>query len=186
MRRDGGGLIFLMVHPTVAEKLGLPFMTDVLARCSGAWPVFRELVPDDIPYDTKSSFSLTVNHRETFTGIRDVDRALTISSFGGLADEVADMDDAAARHLFGRRFRSPGHVPICRATAGLLSERQGHTELGIALAELADVTPVMAGCEMLDAGVSLEKKKAQAYAEERRCVLLEGSEIIDAWETWSA
>jgi 3,4-dihydroxy 2-butanone 4-phosphate synthase len=186
MRKEGGGLIFLMVKHSVAEKLGLPFMADLFYKCGNRWQVFKELVPNDIPYDTKSSFSLTINHRETFTGIRDIDRALTISAFGRLAREIVDLDldSIAAQHLFGAQFRSPGHVPICRAADGLLGERHGHTELGIALAEMANITPVMAGCEMLDFCESLSKRKAMKYAEENGCLFLEGKDIIATWEAW--
>lgn len=184
MRNDGGGLIFIMVKHELAELLGLPFLADVMYKCSNKWPVFKELIPNDIPYDAKSSFSLTINHRHTFTGIRDVDRALTISSFGKLAREVSGLDEISAQRVFGQEFRSPGHVPICRAARGLLNERQGHTELGIALAEMAGIQPVMAGCEMLDVGESLKKEKAMNYAEENGFVFLEGREIVEAWREW--
>lgn len=184
MRTDGGGLIFIMVKHGLAETLGLPFLADVMYKCSNRWPVFKELIPNDIPYDAKSSFSLTINHRDTFTGIRDVDRALTISSFGKLSREVQGLNAVAAQRIFGQKFRSPGHVPICRAARGLLHERRGHTELGIALAEMAGIQPVMAGCEMLDFGESLKKEKAMKYAEEHGLVFLEGKEIVEAWKQW--
>ncbi|RLF41350.1 MAG: 3,4-dihydroxy-2-butanone-4-phosphate synthase [Thermoplasmata archaeon] len=184
MRTDGGGLIFIMVKHGLAETLGLPFLADVMYKCSNRWPVFKELIPNDIPYDAKSSFSLTINHRDTFTGIRDVDRALTISSFGKLSREVQGLNAVAAQRIFGQKFRSPGHVPICRAARELLHERQGHTELGIALAEMAGIQPVMAGCEMLDFGESLKKEKAMKYAGEHGLVYLEGKEIVEAWKQW--
>ncbi len=184
MRKDGGGLIFIMLKYDLAEKLGLPYLADIIYKCSNKWPVFKELIPNDIPYDTKSSFSLTINHRQTFTGIRDVDRALTISEFAKLAKEIKDLGDVEAQRIFGQRFRSPGHVPICIATKQLLNERQGHTELGVALAEMAGITPVMAGCEMLDIGESLKKKDAMKYAEENGFIFLEGYEIVEAWKEW--
>jgi len=184
MRKDGGGLIFIMLEHGVAKKLGLPYLADVIYKCSQKWPVFKELIPNDIPYDTKSSFSLTINHRKTFTGIRDVDRALTISEFAKLVGKVENMDDVKAQRLFGENFRSPGHVPICISSQGLLKNRQGHTELGIALAKMAGLTPVMAGCEMLDMGISLKKEKAMKYAEEHDLTFLEGRQIIEAWKKW--
>ena len=184
MRRDGGGLIFIMLDNGAARKLGLPYMADVIYKCSQKWPVFKELIPNDIPYDTKSSFSLTINHRKTFTGIRDVDRALTISEFAKLVRETEKMDEVRAQRIFGERFRSPGHVPICISSYGLLKSRQGHTELGISLAKMAGLTPVMAGCEMLDVGISLKKEKAMKYAEEHGLTFLEGRQIIEAWKKW--
>ncbi|NIP34062.1 MAG: 3,4-dihydroxy-2-butanone-4-phosphate synthase, partial [Thermoplasmata archaeon] len=75
MRTDGGGLIFLMVGNGVASKIGLPFMADILMEAAATYDVLQAFVPDDIPYDTKSSFSVAINHRRTFTGITDRDRA---------------------------------------------------------------------------------------------------------------
>ncbi|MEM2715339.1 MAG: 3,4-dihydroxy-2-butanone-4-phosphate synthase, partial [Candidatus Thermoplasmatota archaeon] len=81
MRKEGGGLIFIMLKYDIAKKIGLPYLSEIIYNCSDKWPVFKEIIPNDIPYDTKSSFSLTINHRKTFTGIRDIDRAMTISKF---------------------------------------------------------------------------------------------------------
>lgn len=186
LRKDGGGLIFLMVHPVVTEKFKLPFLTDVYQDNSDRYPVFKALVPNDIPYDTKSSFSLTINHRKTFTGITDVDRAMTMREFAKLAGLASKLHDGYALDLFGKSFRSPGHVPICSASRNLLEERFGHTELSVALLKMADLIPVATGCEMMgDDGNSLSKEEAMAYAEENGNVFLEGREIIEAWKAWS-
>ena len=186
MRRDGGGLIFLMVGNGVASKIGLPFMADVLMEAAAKYEVLQAFVPDDIPYDTKSSFSVTINHRATFTGITDDDRALTISEFGKLAKEAAGMDGEGALELYGRNFRSPGHVPICVASEHPLESRFGHTELSIALLLMAGMTPVAVGCEMMaDDGGSLSKEQARAYAEAHDAPFLEGKDIIGRWREWS-
>ena len=58
MRKDGGGLIFLMVSKEIANKLQLPFLADMYANIENKYPVLKKLVPNDIPYDSKSSFSL--------------------------------------------------------------------------------------------------------------------------------
>ena len=118
-----------------------------------------------------------MNHRRTFTGITDIDRALTIRELGGLGAKALD---GPAVEEFGRNFRSPGHIPLLRAGDGLLDERQGHTELSIALAELAGVTPVVVVCEMLDAqtGRALSREAAAEYAEKHDLVFLNGSDIV--------
>lgn len=184
MRHDGGGLIFLMVHHDMAAKLGLPFLADVFALAAQQWPALASLSPDDIPYDTKSSFSVPLNHRETFTGITDTDRALTIREMAKLAADVEDKSQGEARRIFGERFRTPGHVAVCRAAAGLLMERRGHTELSVALGEMAGLTPVMGGCEMMDHGEALSHTEAMAYADKHNLVFLEGRDIVEAWEQW--
>ncbi|MEM1513432.1 MAG: 3,4-dihydroxy-2-butanone-4-phosphate synthase [Candidatus Thermoplasmatota archaeon] len=184
MRKEGGGLIFIMLKYDIAKKIGLPYLSEIIYNCSDKWPVFKEIIPNDIPYDTKSSFSLTINHRKTFTGIRDIDRAMTISKFAEFVKLADKLESEEAMHIFGKNFRSPGHVPICISAKNLLRERQGHTELGVALAEMAGLAPVMAGCEMLDFGTSLSKEKAKEYALRNGLVFVEGREIVEAWEEW--
>jgi 3,4-dihydroxy 2-butanone 4-phosphate synthase len=175
LRKDAGGLVFLAVDPRVGRALELPFLQDLYAEDSARHPVLQRLIPNDIKYDTRSSFSLTINHRKTFTGITDNDRSLTISSFA----QLAKAPDVAA---FGRDFRAPGHVHLCVGADRLLHQRQGHTEIAVALARLAGVTPVLAGCEMLaDDGRALPKAGALAWAQAHGAVLIDGKAVQDAW-----
>ena len=182
MRRDAGGLICVAIHPAAAQRLGLPFISDVL-RCAGenGFKTIKSIIEKsgDISYDTRSSFSLWVNHRDTFTGITDTDRALTITEIGKAVHLSMDGEHVD----FGRDFRTPGHVPLLRAADGLLDERAGQTELSIALAELANITPAMVICEMLDreTGMALSKKDAKVYADMHDLALLDGREIIGAF-----
>lgn len=185
MRRDGGGLIFLIVNHATKERLGLPYLADLFYKEGGRWPVLKELIPFDIPYDTKSSFSITINHRKTFTGITDKDRALTISEFAKLAKEITELTPVKAQRLFGERFRAPGHIPLCNSSDKPLSNRFGHTELGVALMFMAGITPIAAGCEMMDSVNALPKKEAIRYSKEHNLVFLEGKEIREAWKVWS-
>lgn len=186
MRKDGGGLIFLMISHPVAQKLHLPFLQDLFSHISNRYPVLKALIPNDIPYDTKSSFSLYINHRKTFTGITDIDRSLTMRKFAELTENIKNMDSTTAMKHFGRDFRSPGHIPICIAQEKLLSERKGHTELVISLLEMAGLTPAGSGCEMMgEHGKALPKEDAKRYAEKNNFVYLEGADIIKAWKQWS-
>lgn len=186
MRKDGGGLIFLMISKEVANKLKLPFLADMYSDINDKYPILKELVPNDIPYDTKSSFSLYVNHRETFTGITDIDRSLTMKRFAELAEKTRNLNDGQATRMFGKEFRSPGHVPICVAADKLLDARKGHTELVISMMKMAKLTPAGSGCEIMgDNGKALPKDKAKKYADEHGLVFLEGNEIVEAWKKWS-
>jgi len=185
MRNDGGGLIFMMVGHETSEKLGLPFLSDLFYREGGRYPVLKELIPNDIPYDTKSSFSVPINHRKTFTGITDIDRALTVRRFGEMADEIPDLTPAKAQRIFGQEFRAPGHVAICRSSPHPLRDRFGHTELGVALMTMAGFTPVAVGCEMMMEGKALPPEEASKYGEENGLVFLEGKDILEAWREWS-
>ena len=189
MRLDGGGLIFLMIHSRISEKFGLPFLAELFYKEGGRWPVLKELIPNDIPYDAKSSFSITINHRKTFTGVTDRDRALTISQFAKLSGEIdrPDITPVRAQRMLGESFRAPGHVPICASSKELLSSRKGHTELSTALLTMSGLIPVAVGSEMMENldGGSLPKEKAQEYAKKNGLLFLEGRDIIEAWEIWS-
>ncbi len=186
LRRDAGGLIFLAVDPQVGAALSLPFLQDLYKEDSGRHPVLAKLIPNDIRYDTRSSFSLTINHRKTFTGITDEDRALTTREFALLAERALNEPAADVENAFGQAFRAPGHVHLCVGAPRLLTDRQGHTELGVALARLAGVTPVLVGCEMLGDRKALTKADAIAWAKANGAVLLNGQDVQDAWKRHEA
>jgi len=180
LRRDGGGLICLAIDPVACSNLGIPYIADVLKFASGSGNGFGAIESmyeraGDIPYDTKSSFSLWINHRNNYTGITDIDRAMPISRFA----EITKQSLAGAKVDLGSEFRSPGHVPLLRAAPGLLSDRRGQTELSIALAREAGVTPAMVVCEMLDCstGRALLKDEAVRYAQAHKMAFVEGKEV---------
>jgi 3,4-dihydroxy 2-butanone 4-phosphate synthase len=169
LRNDGGGLIFVALTDAVADRFDLPFLHEAVSHPAND--------VDDLGYDARPSFSLTVNHRDGFTGVTDDDRALTIRRLGEVSEEPAY--DVAA---FAGEFRTPGHVHLLRGAAGLLAERRGHTELGLALAREAGVGPAVAGCEMLDdeTGGALSTADARAYARRYDLPYVEGADLIRA------
>lgn len=182
MRKDAGGLICTTASHEISEKLQLPFLVDVLACNYGSYPMLKKLAPNDIPYDTKSAFSITINHRKTFTGITDRDRAMTTSEFAKLAKYALNNGFEAARDEFGRNFRSPGHVHLLNASQQLLTARKGHTELCTALINMSGLTPSATICEMMgEDGNALGKEKAKEYAMRFDLCFLEGHEVIEAW-----
>jgi 3,4-dihydroxy 2-butanone 4-phosphate synthase len=167
MRNDAGGLVCVALSDPVAEAFDLPFAQEVVDHPAAA--------DHDLDYDERSSFSLTVNHRDTYTGITDEDRALTITELAALAD---DPDPEA----FAEHFRAPGHVHVLKAAPGLLADRRGHTELGLALAEAAGLPPAVVVCEMLDdeSGAALAPTAARDYAERNAIPYVEGADLVDA------
>jgi 3,4-dihydroxy 2-butanone 4-phosphate synthase len=167
LRNDAGGLICTALSHDVAERFGLDYMDEIIDHPASEG--------HDLGYDSRSSFSLTVNHRDTYTGITDDDRSLTIRK---LARAAASPDETD----FAGEFRAPGHVHLLKAAPGLLTERQGHTELGVVLAAAADRSPAVVVCEMLDdeTGGALSPADARAYAERHEFPYLEGSEIIES------
>jgi len=166
MRNDAGGLVCVAVSDEVAEAFGLPFLQETIDHPTAS--------DHDLAYDDRSSFSLPVNHRETHTGITDEDRSLTIRELASAARVPEETDFAAA-------FRSPGHVHVLRGAPGLLADRRGHTELGLALAGAAETPPAVVVCEMLDdeTGEALVPADAAAYAESRGIPYVEGAELVE-------
>ncbi|MFB6207645.1 MAG: 3,4-dihydroxy-2-butanone-4-phosphate synthase [Haloglomus sp.] len=167
MRNDAGGLICTALSHAVADAWDLPFLQESIEHPLAA--------DHDLSYDDRSSFSLTVNHRETFTGITDEDRSLTIRELGRHA---ADPDPES----FAASFHAPGHVHLLRAAPGLLADREGHTELGIALADAAGVEPAVVVCEMLDdeTGGARSPVDARRYADRHDLVYVEGADLLAA------
>ena len=176
LRNDAGGLLCVPLSSEVSDKLGVPFMTDIMDFASVKYPILSELSPTDIPYDEKSAFSITLNHRKTFTGITDNDRAYTIKELALLCKNGDYVN-------LGKYFRAPGHVTLLRAAKGHVLKRRGHTELSIALAEMAGVTPVAVCCEMMDDFTkdSMNTDDAHKYAKKNNLVFLSGAEVIEAY-----
>ncbi len=186
MRKDAGGLICVTMLEAVRSRLELPFMAEVLHHAGRSFPVLEALGREDIRYDRHSAFSIAINHRDTFTGVTDRDRALTISRFAILARETLRRGNGWAVRAFGDAFRSPGHVPLLNAAEPLLEARRGHTELATALTVMAGLVPSATLCEMMgDDGHALAKEDAKRYARERNLVFLEGRDIVQAWRAWS-
>ena len=168
LRNDAGGLVCVAVSDGVAETWDLPFLDDAFDH-----PAAGE---HELGYDDRSSFSLPVNHRDTYTGITDEDRALTISRLGDAAASTPTFD----AETFAAEFRSPGHVHLLRGAPNLLADRRGHTELGLALADAAELPPAVVVCEMLDdeTGQARSKADARAYAERNDFPYLEGAQLL--------
>jgi 3,4-dihydroxy 2-butanone 4-phosphate synthase len=187
LRKEAGGWICTTVPPDAREKLGLPYLADVLQASAAEYPILRGLVPASLPYDRRSAFSITVSHRDTYTGVTDIDRARTISRFAEISREALRRENGWAQHAFVEEFRAPGHVALLNPAPALLAERRGHTELVTALLSMAGLVPSATICEMLgDDGRALRKADAKAYAEAHNLVFLEGREILEAWRRWSA
>src|SRR3972149_5726622 len=150
-------------------------------------PVLAGTVATSAPYDAVASpFSITINHRDTRTGVTDRDRALTISRFAQMVAEALRHENGWALEALGREFRSPGHVPLLNAADGLVARRRGHTELTTALVTMAGLIPSATICEMMaDDGRALSKEDAKEYAEAKNLVFLEGQDVIEAWRAWS-
>ena len=186
LRQECGGLLFLAIGDEVGECFGLPFLQDLHTSKDALkrHPVLNHLITNDLRYDARSAFTLSINHRDTYTGITDHDRALTTRRFAELATAcLADSTSVEqAMQRLGEEFRTPGHIPVCREAKGGLTVRQGHTELAVGLARLSGTAPVVIGAEMLqpDGDFALPVADARAWAETNGIPFLEGADIVSA------
>ena len=173
LRNDAGGLVCVAVADHVADAFGLPFLADAIDHPAA----------EDTPeYDDRSSFSLPVNHRDTFTGITDADRARTIVALADAATAAERDPGSYTPATFAEEFRAPGHVHVLRGAKGGVRERVGHTELGLALAAAADLPPAVVVWEMLDdaTGEALSPVDAAAYAARHGIPYVEGADLVSA------
>jgi len=164
LRKEAGGLICVAIGKQDAEKMGLPFFTDIFER--GA-PELKELTCRKTAYGDKPAFSLPINHREVYTGIPDNDRALTLKKL----DEVV----RERKGDFMKEFYVPGHIFLLIGRG--IENRRGHTELALELAKRAGLDGAMVLCEMLGTGKALPKKDAMEYAKRNGLVFIEGKEL---------
>ena len=175
MRTDAGGLVCLAVSHEVATKLGLAYMHDMIASFGKVNPLFSRLTEGKAAYGDKPSFSISINHRDTFTGITDHDRALTITQMAAVCRNI----ETTGVEEFSRGFMAPGHVPILIASKRLLQDRMGHTELCVYLAKMADITPAIVMCEMMDSRThrALSLEEAKNYAGKYGIPLVDAGEL---------
>ena len=174
MRQHAGGLLCVALDHGFAESLRLRYMHEILSDSSSSVPG-KEMIMGLAPYGDRPTFSLSVNHYRTYTGITDRDRSLTIREMAALFD----IDNRQKR--FASSFKTPGHVPLLIASGGLLAARQGHTELSVYLARLAGLAPVTAICEMMDSQTysALSVDRAGLYARQNGIPLLDGRELLE-------
>ena len=85
----------------------------------------------------ETAFTVSVDHRDTSTGISAFERAQTIQALIGAGAGPED-------------FRRPGHIFPLRAREGGVLKRTGHTEAAVDLARLAGLKPAGVICEILN------------------------------------
>lgn len=119
MATEGKGLICVPVAEEIARQLDIGLMTDHSTD----------------PLST--AFTISVDHKDTTTGISAFERSHTITQMTNTESTVTD-------------FKRPGHVfPLIAKRGGVL-ERPGHTEAAVDLALLAGSSPAGVICEIMN------------------------------------
>ncbi|MFD1387293.1 3,4-dihydroxy-2-butanone-4-phosphate synthase [Oceanobacillus oncorhynchi subsp. oncorhynchi] len=149
MTKHARGLICAPVSEQIAKSLNL-------------WEMTSENTDE---YQT--AFTISVDHKETTTGISAFERAKTIQE---LANRNSQADD----------FNRPGHIfPLIAKNGGVL-ERRGHTEAAIDLAKLAGGSEAAYICEILkDDGEMARLQDLRKLAEEWNMPLVTIEELAD-------
>ena len=147
MTKHARGLICAPVSKNIAERLELVPMSEENTDVHG------------------TAFTISVDHKETSTGISAFDRAKTIQA---LADKTSKVSD----------FYRPGHMfPLIGRSSGVL-QRCGHTEASLDLARLAGSTEATYICEILkDDGTMARKADLHEFAQKWNLTMIEVGDI---------
>ncbi|MGW8957812.1 3,4-dihydroxy-2-butanone-4-phosphate synthase [Paenibacillus sp. NPDC055715] len=149
MITEGRGLVCMPITEQRAEALGLQPMVEQNTDFHG------------------TAFTVSVDHRETTTGISAVERSLTVRA---LTDEAA----------VGSDFRKPGHMfPLIARDGGVL-QRAGHTEAAVDLARLCGSKPAGVICEIIKEDGSMARVPDLAViAKNHHLKLISIQDLID-------
>lgn len=149
MAKEGRGLICTPVTEAIANRLNLHPMvennTDV----------------------KETAFTVTIDHKDTTTGISAFERHLTMAK---LLDPESEASD----------FNRPGHVfPLIAKNGGVL-RRAGHTEAAIDFARLAGAEPIGIICEIMnDDGTMARLDSLKEVAEKHDLKLVSIEQLIE-------
>ena len=103
MRQHAGGLICLAIDDLMAQKLQLSYMHDILSASNYLDSDSKKMIMGTAPYGDHPTFSIHINHKQTYTGITDMDRALTIKEMANLYEsenpKSGDIYDTSSAYL---------------------------------------------------------------------------------------
>lgn len=149
MAKHGGGLICM---PIVKERLSELNIGMMVSENT----------------DThKTAFTVSIDARETSTGISAADRALTIQ-------KVIHPDSTA------KDFNKPGHIFPLEYKKGGVLVRAGHTEAAVDLAKLAGLYPAGVICEIMNEDGSMARvPELKDYVKKHHLKLITIADLID-------
>ena len=149
MIRHTSGYICVSLPGEDLDRLGLPPMT---------------AVNED---RKQTAYAVSVDARDVeATGISAADRAHTIKVLSDSATEPGDLT-------------RPGHVMPLRAVPGGVLRRAGHTEAAVDLAQLAELSPSGALCELMNEdGTMMRAPQCRAFADEHGLIMVSIADLI--------
>ncbi|PIZ74498.1 bifunctional 3,4-dihydroxy-2-butanone-4-phosphate synthase/GTP cyclohydrolase II [Candidatus Peregrinibacteria bacterium CG_4_10_14_0_2_um_filter_43_11] len=115
----------------------------------------------------RTAFTISVDHKDTTTGISAKDRSSTIRA---LTDPKTKPKD----------LRRPGHIFPLRAVEGGILKRAGHTEAAVDLAKLAGLSAAGVICEIVnDDGTMMRLPDLQKFAKKHTLRLITIQDLIE-------
>ena len=122
---------------------------------------------DDNTDSHETAFTVSVDYKETETGISAYERAETIQV---LVDEETSPQDLS----------KPGHIFPLAAKEGGVLRRAGHTEAAVDLAKLAGLYPAGVICEIMsDDGTMAKGKELEEFTEKHDLKFITIADLIE-------
>lgn len=148
MIREARGLVCVPMEEERLDKLDLPPM----------------VADNSDPHET--GFTVSVDYKDTKTGISAVERCLTVKK---LIDPETGVED----------FNRPGHIFPLRAKKGGVMRRVGHTEAAVDLAKLAGFNAAGVICEVIkDDGTMARLPQLKKFSERHDLKLISIADLI--------
>lgn len=148
MVTHGRGLVCVPLAQRIIETLKLTPMTAINRDAMG------------------TAFTVSVDHRDTTTGISAFERALTVQRLAS-TDAIAE------------EFRAPGHMFPLKAAQGGVLKRAGHTEAAVDLAEFAGLQPAAVICEILkDDGTMARTNDLFVFAKNHSLPIISVNQLV--------
>lgn len=169
--RENEGDLVIAAERATDEKVN--FMTKY-ARGLICMPIVEERLKElnieqMVNEDTdnhETAFTVSIDYKDTTTGISAGERALTIK-------KVLDSN------VKGEDFRRPGHVFPLKGRKGGVLKRAGHTEASIDLARLAGLYPAGVICEIMNEdGTMARTPQLMEYAKKFNFKIITVADLI--------
>jgi len=149
LAKEGRGLICVSITPQIAQKLNLEPMVNSNKE------------------SFSTAFTVSVDAKETKTGISAFERNLTVKK---LSSPTSKPDD----------FVKPGHIfPLIAKEGGVLI-RTGHTEGSVDICKLAGVYPSAVICEIMNEdGTMARRDDLATFAEKHNLKVVYISDLVE-------
>ena len=148
MIKEGKGLVCVPMEESRIDELELPPMVEKNTDSH------------------ETAFTVSVDHKDTTTGISAAERALTVQKL-------------VEPNTLAKDFQRPGHIFPLKAKIGGVLRRAGHTEAAVDLAKLAGLNPAGVICEIIKEDGSMARlPELREFAKEYNLKIISIEDLI--------